>query len=125
MKIIHDLLTYMCYIAAEVCVLTCILYLLIDPILLVSCRKTHKDTNEIKQLTVQYLNELGITIDKPIEYRFVRYIGSERKNSTVGTFHVYKNKYVISVSEEFYDYLRIRNNSKTRNKTYDCTILKG
>ena len=113
MKGIYIVLTYTYFAMVEACVGACILYLLIDPVLLISCHKTDKNTNEIKQLTEQYLNELGVTIDKPIEYRYVKYIGSERKKLTAGTFHVYKNKYVISVSEEFYDYLRIRHNSKT------------
>lgn len=85
-----------------------ILTYVIDPIDLVNLRVQKINSIDIEEFSEEYVNRLGINIDKKINYRFVRYItdkGYEADDDdeiTLGTFHVWNNEYYIDISVDIY-----------------------
>ena len=61
------------------------------------------DASDIKNISEAYVASLGVVIDEPIVYRYVKY-KDEGFNSepgteiTLGTFHRWNNKYYIDIS---------------------------
>ena len=65
------------------------------------------ETSSIKSISENYIHELGIEIDKPIEYHFVKYKNNARDASTkgeitLGTFHEWNDTYYIDISIDLY-----------------------
>lgn len=65
------------------------------------------DPISIENISEKYLSDLGITIDRPIEYSFVRYKdgGYEAdpdKEILLGTFHEWNGVYYINISVDLY-----------------------
>ena len=63
------------------------------------------DPVSIKVISEQYVRSLGIEIDKPIVYRFVRYstrVYDENEEILLGTFHEWNNIYYIDISVDLY-----------------------
>lgn len=75
---------------------------IIDPISsMVVEEVTELDTKSIKTASEQYVSKLGITLSKPVMYRFVKFNPSKDEHVVVlGTFHVWNNKYYIDISDK-------------------------
>lgn len=84
---------------------------LIDPTTSMYMKVQSVDETSIKEISEQYVKELGIKINKPIVYRFVRFqreegLKNKRKNQEglicetvlLGTFHEWNNTYYIDIS---------------------------
>lgn len=80
----------------------------LDPIALINLRSQSVDASEIQRISEDYVTNLGIEIDKPIEYRFVRYLhdngyeAEEGEMIVLGTFHVWNSVYYIDISVDLY-----------------------
>lgn len=92
---------------------------IIDPTTFLYMNVQSTDTTSIKNISEEYVNSLGITIDKPIQYRFV-YFKNEKHFKTeyekthkfqyeptcetvlLGVFHEWNGKYYIDVSANLY-----------------------
>lgn len=81
---------------------------LVDPSVCIIMKVQNVDETSIKDLSEEYVNNLGIEIDKPIVYRFVRY-RSDRgfrdesgEEITLGTFHEWNGVYYIDISVDLY-----------------------
>lgn len=87
---------------------------IINPIEWVYMIKQNIDTASIKELSEEYVDECGITIDKPIEYRFVRYKtdkGFKEPAGTevlLGTFHEWNGTYYINISVDLYKLSKLK-----------------
>ena len=83
---------------------------IIDPIMSIYMKVQNVDETSIKELSENYVESLGITINKPICYRFVRYKHennfkehkSEPDVVLLGTFHEWNNCYYIDISVNLY-----------------------
>lgn len=83
---------------------------LIDPTTSMYMKIQSVDETSIKEMSEQYVKSLGITINKPICYRFVRYQheehfkGHKPGSATVllGTFHEWNGTYYIDISVNLY-----------------------
>jgi hypothetical protein len=80
---------------------------IVDPTERVYMRKENVDENSIKFISESYINSRNITIDKPIEYRFVHYFCNENKSENdevlLGTFHEWNGTYYINISVDLYN----------------------
>ena len=60
----------------------------------------------IKEISEIYVKSLGIKIDKPIVYRFVKYSNNSKIKSKdevlLGTFHKWNGTYYIDISVDLY-----------------------
>ena len=82
-----------------------ILTYVIDPTTQTMMKVRKMDTTSIETISTQYVESLGIVINKPIVYRFVRY-NYTNKNSDkelLGTFHEWNGKYYIDISLDLYN----------------------
>ena len=83
---------------------------IIDPTTSLYMKVQSIDETSIKEMSESYVKSLGITISKPISYRFVRYQHEdsfkERKSGPetvlLGTFHEWNNTYYIDISANLY-----------------------
>lgn len=83
---------------------------IIDPttVLYVKIQK-NMDVNSIKGISENYVDTLGIIIDKPVIYRFVDYRwdngfdADPEEEITLGTFHEWNGKYYIDISKDLYE----------------------
>lgn len=69
-----------------------------------SCMEPLKiDPTSIQELSEKYVSCMGIEVDRPIKYRFVRY-RSKPSDDTVllGTFHEWNGVYYIDISVDLY-----------------------
>ena len=82
----------------------------IDPTTSMYMKVQSVDETSIRKISESYVKNLGIKIDKPICYRFVKYTNEDRfkrkkgDNSTVilGTFHEWNGTYYIDISMNVY-----------------------
>lgn len=80
----------------------------VDPSTCVVMKVQNVDETSIKDLSEEYVESLGITIDKPIVYRFVRYRfdrgfrDKPGEEILLGTFHEWNGKYYIDISVDLY-----------------------
>lgn len=81
---------------------------IIDPVSLLNMRVQKVDETSIKNISEKYVKNLGIEVDKPIVYRFVRYNwdkgfkSDSDSNILLGTFHEWNGKYYIDISVDLY-----------------------
>lgn len=79
----------------------------IDPTSSLYMTKYEIDPESIEEASQSYVDGLGITIDKPIEYCFVRYRDKGYKANPgdeilLGTFHEWNGVYYINISVDLY-----------------------
>lgn len=79
----------------------------IDPTSSLYMTKYKIDPASIEKLSQSYVDGLGITIDKPIEYSFVRYKdkgynANPGEEILLGTFHEWNGVYYINISIDLY-----------------------
>ena len=80
----------------------------VDPITLIYMKVQHIDTTSIKNISERYMKDLGVIVDKPIIYRFVRYKhdkglkADSDEEILLGTFHEWNGKYYIDISVDLY-----------------------
>ena len=82
----------------------------IDPTTSIYMKVQSIDETSIKEMSESYVKNLGITINKPISYRFVKYQhedsfkARESNSETVllGTFHEWNDTYYIDISANLY-----------------------
>lgn len=66
------------------------------------------DSRAIQDASEQYVRCLGIKIDKPIEYRFVKYKSQNEEDGVLlGTFHEWNGVYYIDISVDLYKTSRL------------------
>lgn len=80
---------------------------IIDPTSNLYMTKYKINPVSIKNISEKYLSDLGITIDRPIEYSFVRYKDSgyeadPDEEILLGTFHEWNGVYYINISVDLY-----------------------
>lgn len=69
----------------------------VDPRTITLIKRQPINADVIKEISETYVEHLGITIDKPIEYRFVKY---NHKKELLGTFHEWNGTYYINISAD-------------------------
>ena len=79
----------------------------IDPTSILLMKKQSVNPESIKSISEKYVSCLGIKVNKPIIYRFVRYDdkGYEAEPGTtilLGTFHEWNGTYYIDISIDLY-----------------------
>ena len=77
----------------------------VDPTKKIYMKEQSIDPVSIKVISEQYVRGLGIEIDKPIVYRFVRYstrVYDENEEILLGTFHEWNDTYYIDISVDLY-----------------------
>ena len=79
----------------------------IDPTSSLYMTKYKIDPASIEKLSQSYVDGLGITIDKPVEYSFVRYKdkgynANPGEEIVLGTFHEWNGVYYINISVDLY-----------------------
>jgi len=80
----------------------------VDPSTCLVMKVQNIDETSIKDLSEDYIEKLGIEVDKPIVYRFVRYRwdrGFRDKSGEeilLGTFHEWNGTYYIDISVDLY-----------------------
>lgn len=81
----------------------------IDPITNMYIEVQNTDETSIKEISENYIKSLGITIHKPICYRFVKYKNEDHFKTSndvetvlLGTFHEWNNTYFINISVNLY-----------------------
>ena len=77
----------------------------VDPTKKIYMKEQSIDPVSIKVISEQYIRGLGIEIDKPIVYRFVRYstrVYDENEEILLGTFHEWNDTYYIDISVDLY-----------------------
>ena len=84
----------------------------IDPASSLCMTKYKIDPASIEKASQSYIDGLGITIDKPIEYCFVRYRDKGYKANPgeeilLGTFHEWNGVYYINISVDLYKSSRL------------------
>lgn len=90
------------------CICLFILTYCVDVIGLWNLSVQSVDSSSIQEISEEYVNSLGIEINVPIEYRFVRYLhdsGYEAEAGetiVLGTFHVWNGTYYIDISVDLY-----------------------
>ncbi len=75
---------------------------MIDPIAKIYMKEQSIDPTSIEDLSKRYVRSLGISIDEPIKYRFVRYQHENEDEVLLGTFHKWNNTYYIDISVDLY-----------------------
>lgn len=77
---------------------------IIDIASLINVELQNVDTESISKISEEYVESLGITIDKPIEYRFVHFKYNDKNEDRVllGGFHKWNNTYYIDISVDLY-----------------------
>ena len=87
---------------------------MIDPMTSMYMKIQNTDTTSIKELSNNYLKSLGITVSKPISYRFVQYQHEDHFNTNsnsetvlLGTFHEWNGTYYIDISVSLYKMPRL------------------
>lgn len=79
---------------------------IIDIITYFNMKVQKTDITPIKEVSEAYVKDLGITVDRPIIYRFVKYNYNNKPNPDeqvlFGTFHEWNGKYYIDISVDLY-----------------------
>lgn len=80
----------------------------VDPITFFYMKVQNTDNTSIKKISEKYVSDLGVTVDKPIVYRFVKYKhdkgfkADSDEEIVLGTFHEWNGKYYIDISVDLY-----------------------
>ena len=71
---------------------------------LINIKPQKLDTSSIIEISEGYVSRLGITIDKPIIYKFVHFRCNDEAEDEIvlGTFHEWNNTYYINISADLY-----------------------
>lgn len=86
---------------------------MIDPTASMYMDVQNIDNTSIKELAENYIGSLGVTIDKPVYYRYVKYKhedhfkGSSDDTVLLGSFHEWNNAYYIDISSNLYKMTRL------------------
>lgn len=78
---------------------------IIDPTKKIYMKEQSIDPASIQELSERYVGSLGVSVDKPIVYRFVRYstrVYDADEEILLGTFHEWNDKYYIDISVDLY-----------------------
>lgn len=75
---------------------------LIDPTEKIYMKEQSIDPTPIKELSEKYVECMGIKVDVPIKYRFVRYQHENNGEFLLGTFHKWNGTYYIDISVDLY-----------------------
>lgn len=76
---------------------------IVDPITVSNTKTAKPDTGIIEEVSQGYIKSLGITINKPIVYRFVKYKYNESNTADdilLGTFHEWNGTYYIDICSD-------------------------
>lgn len=84
-----------------------VLTYVIDPVACFCMSKQDINPNAIQKISEDYISNLGISVNYPIKYSFVRYFddGYEAEPGEeilLGTFHEWNGKYYIDISVDLY-----------------------
>ena len=62
------------------------------------------DTSSISEISEEYVKNLGVVINKPIEYKFVHFKYNDKSEDEIllGTFHEWNETYYIDISADLY-----------------------
>lgn len=84
-------------------VLGFLLTYVIDPTKKIYMKEQSIDPVSIKDISEQYVRCFGVEIEKPINYRFVRYkVNLDNDDILLGTFHEWNDAYYINISVDLY-----------------------
>lgn len=81
---------------------------IIDPTTRLNMKVQNVDETSIREISENYVKSLGIVINKPIVYRFVKYKSNNNFKARpddrvlLGTFHEWNNTYYIDISIDLY-----------------------
>jgi hypothetical protein len=81
---------------------------IIDPTTLLSMKVQSVNERSIREISEQYISDLGLEINRPIIYRFVRYTSDKGFKADpgdvilLGTFHEWNGTYYIDISVDLY-----------------------
>ena len=99
---------------------------IIDPTSSLYVTKYKINPVSIEQISKDYMTNLGITIDRPIEYCFVKYKDKiyeddSKKGILLGTFHEWNGVYYINISVALYKSSMLEKKviHETRNMTVE------
>ena len=76
---------------------------IIDPVALITMKRQKTDAEDIKQLSEEYVKQLGMTVDKPIKYNYVKYYNkayTPKDCVLLGTFHEWNGVYYVDISSD-------------------------
>ena len=81
-----------------------ILTYFVDATALVNIRPQGIDTSSISEISEEYVKNLGVVINKPIEYKYVRFKYNDKSEDEIllGTFHEWNETYYINISADLY-----------------------
>lgn len=85
---------------------------IIDPVKKIYMKEQSIDPASIQELSEQYMESLGVNVDKPIVYKFVRYTTKgydPDEEILLGTFHEWNNTYYIAISVDLYKTASLKN----------------
>ena len=76
----------------------------VDATALVNIRPQGIDTSSISEISEEYVKNLGVVINKPIEYKYVRFKYNDKSEDEIllGTFHEWNETYYINISADLY-----------------------
>ena len=60
-------------------------------------------SSSIETISKQYVSDLGIKINRPIKYKFVKYKVTKQDKKLLGTFHEWNGVYYIDISIDLYN----------------------
>lgn len=85
---------------------------MIDPTTSTYMTIQNMDTTSIEELSKSYVKSLGVTVNKPICYRFVKYRHEDyfdlsANTVLLGTFHEWNGTYYIDISSNLYKMPRL------------------
>ena len=81
---------------------------IVDPVAIIQLKVQKTDPTSIQKISEKYVDDLGITINKKIVYRFVKYkynrdfAPDDPEDYLYGTFHEWNNTYYIDISMDLY-----------------------
>lgn len=81
-----------------------ILTYFVDATALVNIRPQGIDTSSISEISEEYVKNLGVVINKPIKYKYVRFKYNDKSEDEIllGTFHEWNETYYINISADLY-----------------------
>lgn len=80
---------------------------IIDPVKSLYMKEQSVDPTSIQELSEKYVACLGVCVDMPIEYRFVKYNNRDEDVVLLGTFHEWNGTYRINISVDLYKTARL------------------
>lgn len=95
-------------------VLTFVFTYVIDPVTIITMAKQPLSSSDIKDISEEYVSNLGVEIVHPIKYRFVRYKDGGYEGTDfgdevlLGTFHEWNGVYYIDISVDMYKNKRLK-----------------